>query len=117
MWDCDSYKKKPICLCSHGMQKRVALALATIHKPELLILDEPFSGLDLFHTKALKEYIKSRKEEKKTTLLSTHIMPYAIELCDEVYIIKTGKILKLEKWENYESNEKKDLLESEFFLK
>ncbi len=64
-WDALDYSNKPIASLSHGMQKRIGLALATIHSPKLLILDEPFSGLDIYHIKALKELINQRKNEKK----------------------------------------------------
>ena len=64
-WDALDYSNKPIASLSHGMQKRIGLALATIHSPKLLILDEPFSGLDIYHIKALKELINQRKKIKK----------------------------------------------------
>ena len=97
-WDCLEYAKRSINLCSHGMQKRVGLALATIHNPDYLLLDEPFSGLDLLHTQALEELIKRRKEERKITILSTHIAPYAATLCEKAYIMKKGSLTNLDEW-------------------
>ena len=93
------------------MQKRTALALATIHNPELLILDEPFSGLDLYHTKILQSYLLERKKNKMSTLISSHIMPYIIELCDYVYIFKNQKIKKIEEWNYSNQIERKKIID------
>ena len=52
-WGCEAFIRRPVGAYSHGMEKRIGLALATMHEPELLILDEPFSGLDLYHIRTL----------------------------------------------------------------
>lgn len=100
-WDCTSFKKRPLNLCSHGMQKRVGLALASLHNPDYLILDEPFSGLDLLHTYALESYIQGRKKAGKMTLISTHIAPYAATLCNVAFLLKEGSISKIEEWSDF----------------
>lgn len=97
-WDCSDYAKRALYNCSHGMQKRVGLALSSLHDPEYLILDEPFAGLDLSHIYSLEKYIKKRYDSGRMTLLSTHLAPYAASLCTSAYIIKEGKISSLENW-------------------
>ena len=52
-WDCKEYSNRSLATCSHGMQKRVSLAITSLYDPEFLILDEPFSGLDLSHIYSL----------------------------------------------------------------
>ena len=66
-WDCTHYKSLPLTLCSHGMHKRIGLAVATLHQPPLLILDEPFSGLDVFHLKTLHELLAKRNSSSSAT--------------------------------------------------
>ncbi len=113
-WDALDYSNKPIASLSHGMQKRIGLALATIHSPKLLILDEPFSGLDIYHIKALKELINQRKNEKKASIVCTHIAPYAAELCERAYIIEAGKLEEVSKWESSDILERISLMEERF---
>ena len=95
-WDVLYYASLPMGACSGGMQKRVSLALATMFDPELLVLDEPFSGLDLYHIKALTDEIERRKSCGKTTLICTHMVPYAASLCSDVWIMNEGKLNKLQ---------------------
>lgn len=114
-WDAQSYQKKPLASLSHGMQKRIALALATIHNPQLLILDEPFSGLDLFHIRALENLIEKRQTENKITILSTHIAPYVAKLCKKVYTAEKGKIDELANWSGSSYEEKITLIENHFY--
>jgi len=114
-WDCEFYKDKPLAACSHGMQKRVGLAIASLHDPVCLILDEPFSGLDLFHIRALENEIKRRQAAGKTTLISTHIAPYVAQLCQKVYVVDQGKIKTLNGWDEADQIERISLIETEFF--
>lgn len=114
-WDCSYYRKKPLAALSHGMQKRVGLALSSMHEPDLLILDEPYSGLDLFHIRALDELILKRKKAGKTTVMSTHIAPYTAKLCDQVYIIESGKVSQLDQWQEQSFIERINAIESRFF--
>ncbi|MFK7823102.1 MAG: ABC transporter ATP-binding protein [Oligoflexales bacterium] len=114
-WDCLSYENQPLASCSHGMQKRVGLALANIHTPRLLILDEPFSGLDLYHMRTLEELILNRKESGYATIISTHITPFVAKLCEQVFIIKTGNVTNLEGWANHSYEDKIKLIEDKFF--
>jgi ABC-type multidrug transport system ATPase subunit len=114
-WDCAFYRRKPLAALSHGMQKRVGLALASMHDPELLILDEPYSGLDLFHIRALDELIEKRRKAGRATLMSTHIAPYTAKLCDRVFIIESGQLSQLPGWEEQSFTARIDAIEARFF--
>jgi ABC-2 type transport system ATP-binding protein len=78
---------------SKGMQQKVQFISTIIHEPELLILDEPFSGLDPVNTESLKDKILSLKAAGTTVLFSTHIMDQAEKLCDAVVLINRGRKL------------------------
>lgn len=83
---------------SGGMMKRLDIAAALIHKPKILILDEPTLGLDIQTRQSIWNYIKKlREEENITIMLTTHYLEEADELCDRVAIIDHGKILALDK--------------------
>jgi len=90
---------KKIGALSKGYRQRVGLAQALIHDPEVLILDEPASGLDPNQLLEIRKVIK-QASENKTVLLSTHIMQEVDALCDKVVIINKGKIVADEKIEN-----------------
>jgi ABC-type multidrug transport system ATPase subunit len=114
-WDCATYGTKPLGTLSYGMQKRVGLALATLHRPEILILDEPHSGLDLVHVKALDEAIRNRKKEGKITITSTHVAAFAASLCDLLYMIDQGTMRRLEPWQELHFMEKLEAIDRAFF--
>jgi ABC-type multidrug transport system ATPase subunit len=114
-WDCASYAKAPLATLSYGMGKRVALALATLHDPPCLILDEPFSGLDLFHIKALDAKIAARAAAGRLTILSTHVAPYTAGLCDQVCIIEAGRVRTLEGWQGTDYLQRIAMIERAFF--
>lgn len=78
---------------SKGMLQRVGLAQALIHDPELVILDEPMSGLDPLGRKQVRDLILSLKEQGKTVFFSTHIIPDVEMICDRVGILVQGKLL------------------------
>jgi ABC-2 type transport system ATP-binding protein len=79
---------------SKGMQQKVQFITAVIHEPDLLILDEPFSGLDPVNVEVMKNTILEKKDEGKTIILSTHQMEIAEKLCDDVCMInKAEKVL------------------------
>lgn len=80
---------------SHGMKQKMALMGALIHDPELLIMDEPMVGLDPKSSFRLKELMRHRCEEKKSTFFSTHVMEVAEKLCDRLAIIHKGRIIAL----------------------
>ncbi|MCP4447510.1 MAG: ATP-binding cassette domain-containing protein [Myxococcales bacterium] len=76
---------------SKGMQQKVQFAAALIHDPELLILDEPWSGLDPINAEVLKDIVAAQKDAGKTILFSTHLMDQAETLCDYVCIMAKGR--------------------------
>jgi ABC-2 type transport system ATP-binding protein len=76
---------------SKGMQQKVQVVATVIHEPELVILDEPFSGLDPVNTEVLKDRILQLRDEGTTVLFSTHIMEQAEKLCDRVVLIDRGE--------------------------
>ncbi len=78
---------------SRGMKQRLCLARSLIHDPEVLILDEPASGLDPRARIEMKEIIKELKSFGKTILISSHILPELAEMCDEICIIDHGKLV------------------------
>ena len=75
---------------SRGMQQKVQFIAALLHDPELVILDEPFSGLDPVNSQALKDTIVELRRRGKTVIFSTHLMDNAERMCDAVCIISNG---------------------------
>lgn len=80
---------------SHGMKQKVALIAALSHNPNILIMDEPFVGLDPKAVFDMKNIMKEMANEGKTIFFSTHILDVAEKLCDRVAIIKSGEIVKV----------------------
>jgi ABC-2 type transport system ATP-binding protein len=78
---------------SKGMQQKVQFIGAILHSPDLLIVDEPFSGLDPINTKFIKDILLSMKKEGKAILLSTHLMDQAEKLCDGICLINRGRVV------------------------
>ena len=76
---------------SRGMQQKVQFIGALLHEPELVILDEPFSGLDPINAQALKDIMVELHKQGRTVLFSTHLMESAERLCDSVCIIARGR--------------------------
>ena len=85
---------------SHGMKQKITLIAALSHNPKVLIMDEPFVGLDPKAVFDMKEIMKQMAKDGKTIFFSTHILDVAEKLCDEVAIIKNGKIVKTGKMKN-----------------
>ena len=84
------YKKKCEEL-SKGMQQKIQFIATVIHTPDLVILDEPFSGLDPVNRKLLRELIDEQSNAGRTIIFSTHAMFEAEELCDQIFMIHQGK--------------------------
>jgi ABC-2 type transport system ATP-binding protein len=76
---------------SRGMQQKVQFIAALLHDPELVILDEPFSGLDPINAQALKDTVLDLRRRGKTVVFSTHVMDNAEKMCDSVAIIARGE--------------------------
>jgi len=76
---------------SRGMQQKLQFAVTVIHEPDLLILDEPFSGLDPVNLELLRDIMLSLRQEGKTVIFSTHMMEQAERLCDFILLINQGR--------------------------
>ena len=83
--------KKPIKALSKGMAQKVQLLSALAHEPELVVLDEPFSGLDPVNQQALEAMIREIAARGATVLFSTHVMQHAERLCDKVVLMARGR--------------------------
>jgi len=79
---------------SKGMQQKIQFIAASLHDPEVIILDEPFSGLDPVNQMVLRDMIKQFKEEGKIIILSSHNMPEVERLSDHICLINQGKIIR-----------------------
>ena len=85
--------KKTIEKYSTGMKKKVSLAAALIHDPEILILDEPFEGIDAVSSELIRSMLGRMVEKGKTIFLTSHILEIVEKLCSEVAIIDKGRII------------------------
>jgi ABC-2 type transport system ATP-binding protein len=83
---------EPISRFSKGMVQRLGLAQALINDPDLLVLDEPTEGLDLFGRQLLRAVVRERKAAGKTVLLVSHVLTEVQELCDTVAVLVAGKV-------------------------
>lgn len=95
MFEIENNLNDDISSFSHGMKQKVALIAALSHNPKVLIMDEPFVGLDPKAVFDIKNIMKQMAKEGKTIFFSTHILDVAEKLCDRVAIIKNGKIVKI----------------------
>lgn len=87
------YLKKNLDVLSKGNQQKVQIIQAVIDDPDILILDEPFSGLDPVNSQVLKNLIRSFIEKNRVVIFSSHQMGYVEEFCDDVTFIKEGRII------------------------
>ena len=85
---------------SHGMKQKLAIISALIRKPKLLLLDEPFVGLDPVSSHNLKEVMKELTKEGVAILFSTHVLEVAEKLCNKVAVIKNGKLVVFDSMKN-----------------
>lgn len=85
--------KSPVETLSGGMQRRLNIAVALVHQPKLVILDEPTTGLDIEARYEIWELIRQLKTQGMTILLTTHLLDEAERLCNKIGILKNGKIL------------------------
>ena len=85
---------QPISSYSHGMKQKLAVISAWIHSPRLIIMDEPFVGLDPKAAFKLKEMMREHCDNGGAIFFSTHVLEVAEKLCDKVAIIKQGRLIK-----------------------
>ena len=85
---------QPVASYSHGMKQKLAIISAWIHSPRLIIMDEPFVGLDPKASFLLKEMMRETCKNGGAIFFSTHVLDVAEKLCDKIAIIKNGKLIK-----------------------
>ena len=85
---------QPIAAYSHGMKQKLAIIAAWLHSPKLIIMDEPFVGLDPKASHLLKDMMREVCDEGGAIFFSTHVLEVAEKLCDKVAIIKGGKLVR-----------------------
>ena len=85
---------QPIAAYSHGMKQKLAIISAWLHNPKLIIMDEPFVGLDPKASHLLKEMMREFCDNGGAIFFSTHVLEVAEKLCDKVAIIKGGKLIR-----------------------
>ena len=85
---------QPIAAYSHGMKQKLAIIAAWLHQPKLIIMDEPFVGLDPKASHLLKEMMRDICDAGGAIFFSTHVLEVAEKLCDRVAIIKGGKLIR-----------------------
>ena len=105
MFEIEDKLNDDIASFSHGMKQKVALIAALSHDPEILIMDEPFVGLDPKAVYDMKEIMRTMVKDGKMIFFSTHILDVAEKLCDRVAIIKDGTIVKVGKMKDIKGDE------------
>lgn len=94
MFELTSDLAQPISAYSHGMKQKLAVIAALIHEPKLIIMDEPFVGLDPKASHLLKTTMREMCDKGAAIFFSTHVLEVAEKLCDKVAIIKGGKLIR-----------------------
>jgi ABC-2 type transport system ATP-binding protein len=90
-FDLAQHRHKKVKELSRGMQQKAQIINTVLHKPELLIVDEPFSGLDPVNTKLVKDLMDELRQKGTTIIMSTHMMHQVEELCDRIVLINHGR--------------------------
>ena len=93
LFELDTASRKLISEYSKGMRKRVAMAAALIHRPELFLMDEPFEGVDAVGARLMKELLLDQVRHGATIFLTSHVLEVVERLCDRVAIIHDGKLV------------------------
>lgn len=94
MFEISGNLSQPVASYSHGMKQKLAIISALIHDPKLILMDEPFVGLDPKASHLLKEIMHEHCKNGGAIFFSTHVLEVAEKLCDKVAIIKAGKLIK-----------------------
>jgi ABC-2 type transport system ATP-binding protein len=91
----DGWEQKTVESLSKGMQQKIQFISTVLHDPRLVILDEPFAGLDPINTQLIKDIIEAMRDEGRTVVLSTHLMDQVEKLCERICLINKGvKVLE-----------------------
>jgi ABC-2 type transport system ATP-binding protein len=92
-FDLDGHRRKKIKELSKGMQQKAQVIATLVHRPDLIIIDEPFSGLDPVNTQIIKDLLVEERDRGVTIVMSTHQMVQVEELCDRLVLINQGKVV------------------------
>jgi ABC-2 type transport system ATP-binding protein len=92
-FDLAAYKNKKVKDLSKGMQQKAQIIATLIHKPELVIIDEPFSGLDPVNTQMVKNVLIDLRRQGATIIMSTHQMHQVEEMCDRILLVNHGRVV------------------------
>jgi len=92
-FDLAAHKHKKVKELSKGMQQKAQIIATLLHKPELLIVDEPFGGLDPVNTQVVKDLLCEQRQQGVTIILCSHQMQLVEELCDRIVLIDHGKVM------------------------
>lgn len=90
-FEINEFKDKKISELSTGMKQKAAIAVSLVHDPDIIIFDEPTTGLDIVTARSVTDYLKKLRNQGKLIVISTHIMSEAEKLCDRIGIIINGK--------------------------
>src|SRR3712207_6682114 len=93
LMELDSDPRKLVVEYSHGMKKKLSLACALIHRPEVLFLDEPFEGIDAVASRTLKTLLARLTERGLTVFLTSHVLEIVERLCTDIAIISGGRLV------------------------
>jgi ABC-2 type transport system ATP-binding protein len=93
LMELDGEPKKLVVEYSHGMKKKLSLACALIHRPEMLFLDEPFEGIDAIASRTLKDLLSRLTARGLTVFLTSHVLEIVERLCTDIAIISQGKLV------------------------
>jgi len=93
LMELDSEPRKLIVEYSHGMKKKLSLACALIHRPEILFLDEPFEGVDAVASRTLKDLLARLTARGLTVFLTSHVLEIVERLCTDIAIISGGRLV------------------------
>ncbi|KAA3615347.1 MAG: ATP-binding cassette domain-containing protein [Calditrichaeota bacterium] len=110
----EEYANRRIAKLSTGMKQKVSIARTIIHDPDVLVFDEPTAGLDVIASKGIIELIRTKRDEGKTIIFSTHIMSEVSLVSDDLAIIHQGELLYDGTYRNFESNMQEKSLADEF---
>jgi ABC-2 type transport system ATP-binding protein len=92
-FDLEAYKQKKVKELSKGMQQKAQIIATLLHQPDLVIIDEPFGGLDPVNTQAVKNLLLELHRQNVTIIMSTHQMHQVEEMCDRILLIDQGKVM------------------------
>jgi ABC-2 type transport system ATP-binding protein len=91
VFDLASHRKKKVKELSKGMQQKAQIIATLLHKPDLIIIDEPFTALDPVNTQMIKDLLLSERDKGRTILMSTHQMHQVEEMCDRILLVNRGR--------------------------